>query len=81
MGWVRRDASVFFFVNVESQEGFGEADKIDALSGQPAGVNFEQYSGYVTLDSKAGRALFHYFVKSPQNSPTKPLVLWLNGGN
>jgi carboxypeptidase C (cathepsin A) len=24
--------------------------------------------------------LFYYFVEAPQNSATKPLVLWLNGG-
>ncbi|PRQ27610.1 putative carboxypeptidase D [Rosa chinensis] len=51
------------------QEGSMEADKIDALPGQPAEV-----------DPSAGRALFYYFVESPQNSSTKPLVLWLNGG-
>lgn len=56
------------------------ADRIDALPGQPDGVNFNQYAGYVTVDPKAGRALFYYFVESPQHSATKPLVLWLNGG-
>ncbi|KAI9082279.1 hypothetical protein K1719_035702 [Acacia pycnantha] len=64
----------------EAQEGFKKADKIRALPGQPRGVNFDQYSGYVTVDPKAGRALFYYFVESPYNSSTKPLVLWLNGG-
>ncbi|XP_058097051.1 serine carboxypeptidase 1-like [Magnolia sinica] len=57
-----------------------EADKIDALPGQPAGVNFNQYSGYVTVDPTKGRALFYYFVESPDHPSTKPLVLWLNGG-
>ncbi|KAF9622653.1 hypothetical protein IFM89_032574, partial [Coptis chinensis] len=57
-----------------------EADKIETLPGQPEGVDFDQYSGYVTVDPKAGRALFYYFVESPQNSSTNPLVLWLNGG-
>lgn len=32
------------------------------------------------MDPKAVRALFYYFVDSPQNSYYKPLVLWLNGG-
>ncbi|KAI9082392.1 hypothetical protein K1719_035815 [Acacia pycnantha] len=64
----------------KAQEGFKKADKIRALPGQPRGVNFDQYSGYVTVDPKAGRALFYYFVESPYNSSTKPLVLWLNGG-
>lgn len=65
---------------VAPQEGTFQADKIVALPGQPYGVNFDQYSGYVTVDQKAGRALFYYFVESPYNSSSKPLVLWLNGG-
>lgn len=68
-------------VHVSTQDGLMEVDKIDSLPGQPAGVDFNQYAGYVTVDSEAGRALFYYFVESPQNSSTKPLVLWLNGGN
>lgn len=68
-------------VYVGPQEGLMKADKITALPGQPDRVDFDQYSGYVTVDPKAGRALFYYFVESPRNSSTKPLVLWLNGGN
>lgn len=68
-------------VYVGPQKGLMEADKITALPGQPDGVDFDQYAGYVTVNPKAGRALFYYFVESPQNSSTKPLVLWLNGGN
>ncbi|XP_068636922.1 serine carboxypeptidase 1-like [Aristolochia californica] len=62
------------------QDGLMEADKIEVLPGQPDGVNFDQYSGYVTVDPDHGRALFYYFVESPQNASTNPLVLWLNGG-
>ncbi|XP_057953390.1 serine carboxypeptidase 1-like [Malania oleifera] len=62
------------------QDGSMEADRILKLPGQPKGVNFNQYSGYVTVDPKAGKALFYYFVESPKNSSTNPLVLWLNGG-
>ncbi|KAH9656193.1 Carboxypeptidase [Citrus sinensis] len=47
--------------------------------GQPNGGEIDQHSGYVTVDAKAGRALFYYFVESA-NSSTEPLVLWLNGG-
>ncbi|KAK2660389.1 hypothetical protein Ddye_006922 [Dipteronia dyeriana] len=67
-------------VYVGLQDGLMEADKIDALPGQPEGVDFNQYGGYVTVDPKAGKSLFYYFVESPQDSATKPLVLWLNGG-
>lgn len=66
-------------VYVELQTGLREADKIVSLPGQPE-VSFSQYSGYVTVDPNAGRALFYYFAES-QESWAKPLVLWLNGGN
>ena len=56
------------------------ADKISALPGQPEGIDFDQYGGYVTVDGHNGRALFYYFVESPGNPVTKPLLLWLNGG-
>ncbi|XP_057850536.2 serine carboxypeptidase II-3-like [Cryptomeria japonica] len=57
-----------------------ENDKITSLPGQPSNVTFAQYSGYVTVDSKAGRALFYYFTEATQDPSTKPLLLWLNGG-
>ncbi|CAJ2668619.1 serine carboxypeptidase 1-like [Trifolium pratense] len=62
------------------QLGEQKADRIVTLPGQPYGVNFEHYSGYVTVDAEAGRELFYYFVESPYNPSTKPLILWLNGG-
>ncbi|CAI9769923.1 unnamed protein product [Fraxinus pennsylvanica] len=65
-------------VYIASQKGLKEADEILTLPGQPK-VNFSQYSGYVTVDPKAGRALFYYFTESEDPS-SKPLVLWLNGG-
>ncbi|KAI3734781.1 hypothetical protein L6452_14260 [Arctium lappa] len=58
-------------------------DKILNLPGQPANVSFDQYSGYITVDKKQGRALFYWLVEVPiTNGPasSKPLVLWLNGG-
>ncbi|KAJ9552441.1 hypothetical protein OSB04_016486 [Centaurea solstitialis] len=67
-------------VYIGAQEGMAQLDKISTLPGQPEGVDFDQYSGYVTVDPSAGRALFYYFVESPTDSSTKPLVLWLNGG-
>lgn len=65
---------------ISLQDGMMEADKIDELPGQPKDVDFNQYSGYVTVDPARGRALFYYFVESPHDSSCKPLVLWLNGG-
>ncbi|KQJ90550.1 hypothetical protein BRADI_4g32421v3 [Brachypodium distachyon] len=61
-------------------EGSKAADKIVALPGQPPRVNFDQYSGYVTVSKEFGRELFYYFVESPYDAPSKPLLLWLNGG-
>ncbi|KAK3024528.1 hypothetical protein RJ639_043720 [Escallonia herrerae] len=66
-------------IYIGPQDGLKEADKITILPGQPNRVNFEQYSGYMTVDPEVGRALFYYFVES-QNASSKPLVLWLNGG-
>ncbi|KAL3514534.1 hypothetical protein ACH5RR_027251 [Cinchona calisaya] len=65
-------------VFVSPQDGLKENDKIERLPGQPDhGVDFNQYSGYVKVDSQ--RALFYYFVESPKNSYSKPLLLWFNG--
>ncbi|KAL8097057.1 hypothetical protein AgCh_030232 [Apium graveolens] len=66
-------------VYIGSQDGLKEAEKVESLPGQPDGATFEQYSGYVTVDPVAGRALFYYFAQS-ENSSSQPLVLWLNGG-
>ena len=63
---------------------FGDqnSDKITELPGQPKNVGFNQYSGYVTVNEQAGRALFYWLTEAPVNrTPEKrPLVLWLNGG-
>ena len=81
--WVglHNDDSNYSPVYIGPQDGLKEADKIDALPGRPQGVDFDQYAGYITVDPNAGRELFYYFVESPQNSTTNPLILWLNGGN
>jgi len=57
-----------------------ESDRIDRLLGQPP-VNFSMYSGYVTVDAAAGRALFYWLMEaSGVPADSAPLVLWLNGG-
>ncbi|XP_021745654.1 serine carboxypeptidase-like 45 [Chenopodium quinoa] len=56
-----------------------EDDKITSLPGQPP-VNFQQFSGYITVDEVKKRNLFYYFVQAETNPSSKPLVLWLNGG-
>ncbi|XP_072974947.1 serine carboxypeptidase II-3-like isoform X3 [Typha angustifolia] len=64
-----------------SQDGLKESDRISYLPGQPKGVDFDQYGGYVTVDAEKGRALFYYFVEAIGGDPSsKSLLLWLNGG-
>ncbi|XP_057955749.1 serine carboxypeptidase 1-like [Malania oleifera] len=81
VSWAKLDATEEHLpMFVEPQDGLMEANKIDKLPGQPHGVDFRQFSGYVKVDPEAGKELFYYFVESPKNSSTNPLVLWLNGG-
>lgn len=56
-----------------------EADRIVALPGQPK-VSFHQFSGYVTVNHVAGRALFYWLTEAVHDPLSKPLVVWLNGG-
>lgn len=58
-------------------ESLSRGNEIVALPGQPK-VSFRQFSGYITVDARKQRRLFYYFVEA--EFPTKPLVLWLNGG-
>lgn len=61
--------------------GSKASDRVDRLPGQPDGVDFAQYAGYVTVDPAAGRALFYYLAEAAGNaSASRPLLLWLNGG-
>ncbi|XP_051183442.1 serine carboxypeptidase 2 isoform X2 [Lolium perenne] len=55
------------------------ADRIDRLPGQPA-VDFDMYSGYITVEQSAGRSLFYLLQEAPEEAQPAPLVLWLNGG-
>ncbi|XP_043725917.1 serine carboxypeptidase-like 40 [Telopea speciosissima] len=65
---------------VQPQKGLKEKDKIKTLPGQPGNVKFHQYGGYVTVNEKAGRALFYYFVEAKKNKDVLPLIIWFNGG-
>ena len=52
-------------ISYQRQGHLQEADYLaDGLPGQPKGIKFKQYSGYVTVDAKAGRALFYYFTEA-----------------
>nr|AGT16526.1 serine carboxypeptidase-like protein [Saccharum hybrid cultivar R570] len=57
-----------------------EADRVEALPGQPSEVGFRHFSGYVTVNQTHGRALFYWFLEATHSVHKKPVVLWLNGG-
>jgi carboxypeptidase C (cathepsin A) len=38
------------------------------------------YSGYVTVDERAGREIHYILVKAETNPDTKPLIVWYQGG-
>ncbi|KAL3818485.1 hypothetical protein ACJIZ3_004390 [Penstemon smallii] len=67
-----------FFIAVEASL-LPHSDKITHLPGQPQ-VQFQQFSGYLTVDEKKEKSLFYYFVEAEVDPHSKPLVLWLNGG-
>ncbi|XP_027151673.1 serine carboxypeptidase-like 25 isoform X2 [Coffea eugenioides] len=62
----------------EEEEEEEEADRITALPGQPK-VSFQQFSGYVTVNEVARRALFYWLTEAADEPSSKPLVVWLNG--
>lgn len=64
------------FLNVDQ-----ERDRITSLPGQP-NVDFQQHSGYITVNKTAGRALFYWHIEAPKSRQpeSRPLLLWLNGG-
>ncbi|KAK7383101.1 hypothetical protein VNO78_28770 [Psophocarpus tetragonolobus] len=64
---------------VEEQPGLMENDKVKSLPGETEGVDFDQYGGYVTVDAKAGRKLFYYFVESPSHLTMLPTSLLFYG--
>ncbi|KAL1559580.1 hypothetical protein AAHA92_09907 [Salvia divinorum] len=66
-------------VEISTQKGEKENDRIKRLPGQPE-VEFKQYGGYVTVDRSAGRAYYYYFVEAHHAPQSLPLLLWLNGG-
>lgn len=57
------------------------AQKITNLPGfNISSLNFDMYSGYITIDEQRGKNLFYWFVESQNNPSTDPVLLWLNGG-
>ncbi|ONK68957.1 uncharacterized protein A4U43_C05F17800 [Asparagus officinalis] len=64
-----------------SEDSALEKDRVQTnLLGQDFNVEFAHYSGYVTIDEEAGRALFYWFFEAAEDPASKPLALWLTGG-
>jgi len=57
-----------------------DADRVARLPGQPESPSMSQFSGYVTVNERNGRALFYWFFEAQTTPEEKPLLLWLNGG-
>jgi len=57
-----------------------EKDLIKKLPGQPSGVSFRQYGGYVPVNEPSSRFLYYYFVEAIKPNTSTPLVIWFNGG-
>ncbi|KAK9808334.1 hypothetical protein WJX73_003210 [Symbiochloris irregularis] len=55
-----------------------EADRVAALPGTEE-LKSDLFSGYVTVDKEAGRALSYLFVEA-EDPASAPLALWLSGG-
>ncbi|KAK7270353.1 hypothetical protein RIF29_23432 [Crotalaria pallida] len=74
--------SIYVGISLASPLEDQKRDKITKLPGQPGNVGFDQYSGYVTVNEKRGRALFYWLIEAPHSRipQSRPLVLWLNGG-
>ncbi|GJN05342.1 hypothetical protein PR202_ga22963 [Eleusine coracana subsp. coracana] len=62
--------------------GYGEQhrDRVASLPGQPMSPPVSQFSGYITVNERNGRALFYWFFEAQASPAQKPLLLWLNGG-
>lgn len=64
--------------NIEAQN----ADKVVNLPEQPSNPKISHFSGYVNVNQENTRSLFFWFFEALSDSPsTRPLILWLNGGN
>lgn len=64
--------------NIEAQS----PDKVVNLPEQPLNPKISHFSGYVNVNQENTRSLFYWFFEALSDSPsTRPLVLWLNGGN
>jgi len=74
------DTSHFNSISRENVLSLKEKDLIKKFPGQPFGISFRQYGGYVAVNEPATRFLYYYFVEAIKPSSSTPLVIWFNGG-
>jgi serine carboxypeptidase-like clade 2 len=55
-------------------------NRVTSLPGLSAPLPSAVYSGYVSVDDTAGRALFFVFLESQRAPAADPLVIWFTGG-
>lgn len=90
LGWVLVHIFLHVFINLHTCTSTTDVhvdalvqqrlDKVVHLPGQAFDVSFSHYSGYVKVNEDSGRNLFYWFIEAAEDPPSKPLVLWLNGG-
>ena len=64
-----------------TSSGVREKDRVLQLPGLSFNVKFAHFAGHITVNEESGRALFYWFFEAADDPSTKPLVLWLNGGD
>lgn len=55
-------------------------DRITSLPGLDFDLDFNQFSGYLTVSEATNRSIFYWYVESQSNPSTDPVVFWTNGG-
>ena len=73
-------ASLWEAFDLRANTPEADADQVHSLPTLDGPISPAFYSGYLTVDEKAGRHLFYAFAESQGNPATDPLVLWSNGG-
>ncbi|KAI3990609.1 hypothetical protein MKX01_022909 [Papaver californicum] len=78
--WVLFLHLFFLITNFKSCVSTTNSNRVNHLPGQYFTVDFEHYSGYVTVNEDAGRNLFYWFIEATKDPSSKPLILWIYGG-
>jgi carboxypeptidase C (cathepsin A) len=72
--------AALYLLLIVAYVAYAQDDLIKNLPGLSEPVKFNQYAGYVNVNSTNGRNLFYWFVESQNDPKNDPVVLWMNGG-